>query len=146
LASGVGYGQGVKQVIDFMGDLHPSKYNRPYAWMDPDFLETLFQPLGLEWLPMNFTNSRTEFSFWSLWASPLMMATDPADLSPEKQSIIMNPEVISINQVTEFNFLSILIQFLVSFYLGCRLYFRRTIEKRQRNYWWTALVKAPPEW
>jgi len=102
LAAGVGYGQGVKQIIDFMGDLHPSKYNRPHAWMDPDFLETLFTPLGHDWPPMNFTNSRTEFSFWSLWASPLLMATDPADLSDEKRAIIMNPDVIGINQVNEF--------------------------------------------
>jgi hypothetical protein len=92
--------------------------------MDPDFLETLFMPLGESWPPMNFTNSRTgafciflaleslnclfvyvyvyvysEFSFWSLWASPLLVATDPADLSDEKKAIIMNSEVIAINQV-----------------------------------------------
>lgn len=92
-ASGAGYGGGTKNIIDFMGDLHPSKYNGPHAWMDPDFLETLFEPYT-----MNFTNSRTEFSFWSLWSSPLLMATDPANLSDEKRSIVMNPEVIAINQ------------------------------------------------
>ena len=93
MASGEGYGAGVRDIIDYMGDLHPSKYNAPHAWMDPDFLETMFEPYT-----MNFTNSRTEFSFWSLWSSPLLMATNPADLSDEKRSIIMNPEVIAINQ------------------------------------------------
>jgi alpha-galactosidase len=92
-AAGEGYGTGMKNTIDYMGDLHPSKYVRPHAWMDPDFLETMFEPYT-----MNFTNSRTEFSFWSLWSAPLLMATDPANLSDEKRSIIMNPEVIAINQ------------------------------------------------
>jgi alpha-galactosidase len=92
-AAGEGYGTGTKNIIDYMGDLHPSKYVRPHAWMDPDFLETMFEPYT-----MNFTNSRTEFSFWSLWSAPLLMATDPANLSDEKRSIIMNPEVIAINQ------------------------------------------------
>ena len=97
-AAGAGYGQGTKEIIDFMADLHPSKYNRPHAWMDPDFLETLFAPLGHAWPPMNVTNSRTEYTFWSLWSAPLFVATDPADLSTDKASILMNPEVIAINQ------------------------------------------------
>jgi alpha-galactosidase len=102
-AAGVGYGQGTKQIIEFMADLHPSRYNRPHAWMDPDFLETLFMPAGYNWPPMNFTNSRTEYSFWAIWSSPLFVATDPADLSDEKKAILMNPEVIAINQDTLFS-------------------------------------------
>jgi alpha-galactosidase len=88
-AAGEGYGTGTKNIIDFMADLHPSKYVAPHAWMDPDFLETMFEP---------FTISRTEYSFWSLWSAPLLMATDPANLSDEKKMIVMNPEVIAINQ------------------------------------------------
>jgi len=97
-AAGAGYGQGTKEIIDFMADLHPSKYNGPHRWMDPDFLETLFSPAGYPWPPMNFTNSKTEMAFWSIWSSPLLVATDPADLSDEKRAILMNPEVIAINQ------------------------------------------------
>jgi alpha-galactosidase len=37
-AAGVGYGQGTKNIIDYMADLHPSNYTKAYAWMDPDFL------------------------------------------------------------------------------------------------------------
>lgn len=75
---------------------------------DPDFLETLFYPT------MNFIDSRTEFTFWSLWSSPLLIATDIRNLgetrarlaaifahvSPddEKKLIITNPEVIAIDQ------------------------------------------------
>lgn len=93
---GVGYGQGVKEIIDFMADLHPSKTNGPYQWMDPDFLETLFEPIDL-YSTMNYTNSRTEFAFWALWSSPLLVATDPANLSAEKRSILMNPEVLAVH-------------------------------------------------
>jgi len=96
-AAGEGYGAGTKNIIDFMADLHPSKYTRPYAWMDPDFLETLFLD-KYNPITMNYTNSRTEYTFWALWSAPLLVATDPADLSEEKRSILMNPEVIAINQ------------------------------------------------
>lgn len=87
------YGCGTKQIINYMADLSPSKYQQPHAWMDPDFLETLFEPFT-----MNYTNSRTEFAFWSLWSAPLLVATDPADMSEEKKAILMNPEVLAIHQ------------------------------------------------
>jgi hypothetical protein len=64
-AAGEGYGIGTKNIIDFMADLHPSKYTRPHAWMDPDFLETLFLDKHMSddvSVMMNYTNSRTEFS------------------------------------------------------------------------------------
>jgi alpha-galactosidase len=86
-----------------MADLQPSKYTKPHAWMDPDFLETLFLDKHTDdtnnvSVMMNYTNSRTEFSFWSLWSSPLLVATDPANLSEEKASILLNTEVIAIHQ------------------------------------------------
>ena len=42
--------------------------------------------------------SRTEFSFWSLWASPLIFATDPRGMSDSKRSILLNVEAIAVNQ------------------------------------------------
>lgn len=95
-AAGAGYGQGIKQIIDFMADLQPSKYNKPHAWMDPDFLETFFEPLDI-YSTMNYTNSRTEMAFWVLWSSPLLVATDPENLSSEKREILMNDEVLAIH-------------------------------------------------
>lgn len=100
MAAGVGFGQGTKEIIEWMAYLQPSKYVKPFGWMDPDFLMTLF----LEnytihgWTPMTYTQSRTEFSFWSLWSAPLVMSTDPRDMSEEKLSIVMNEEVIAIDQ------------------------------------------------
>ena len=40
------------------------------ACQDPDFLETLFP------ITMNEVDSRTEYTFWSLWSAPLLVATD----------------------------------------------------------------------
>lgn len=41
-AAGVGYGQGSSDIIEWMGSLDPSKWQRTYGWMDPDFLMTDF--------------------------------------------------------------------------------------------------------
>jgi len=71
--------------------LQPSNWSRPYGFLDPDFLETLFPSLP-------YTDSRTEFTFWSLWSAPLLIATDLRHLSKHKASIIANPEVIAIDQ------------------------------------------------
>jgi alpha-galactosidase len=60
--------------------------------MDPDFLETLFP------VTMPFVDSRTEYTFWALWSAPLIIATDPRNMSASLRSIIMNQEVIEIDQ------------------------------------------------
>lgn len=60
--------------------------------MDPDFLMTTF------WPTMNEVHSRTEFTFWSLWSAPLIVATRISDMSETKKSILMNEEVIAINK------------------------------------------------
>lgn len=81
-----------------MADLHPGKNQRQYGWMDPDFLMTLFlEKLHVPFTLSTFINSRTEFSFWSIWSSPLLISTDLRDLSNRKKEIIMNEEVIAIN-------------------------------------------------
>jgi len=91
-ANGAGYGCGTAEIIEWMADLHPSKYTGPNQWMDPDFLETLFP------ITMNYVHSRTEFTFWTLWSAPLMVATDVKDMSDEKKSILMNTEVLAIHK------------------------------------------------
>jgi len=99
-SAGVGYGQGTKDIIEWMADLQPSKWTQQYGWMDPDFLMTLFlenYTIG-DWTPMDYVDSRTEFSFWALWSSPMILATDPRNMSEAKKSIVMNEEVIAVNQ------------------------------------------------
>jgi alpha-galactosidase len=101
-AAGVGYGQGVSNIIEWMGDLQPSKYTKQHGYLDPDFLMTLMledRSAGSnDWTVMPYVDSKTEYSFWAMWSSPLIFATDPRDMSDAKRSILMNEEVISINQ------------------------------------------------
>lgn len=47
---------------------------------------------------MSEADSRSEFSFWSLWSSPLIVATDVRNLHGARKDILTNPEVIAINQ------------------------------------------------
>merc|ERR1711976_415796 len=87
-----GYGQGTREIIEWMADLQPSKWTKRHGWLDPDFLMTLYEPT------MGYRVSRTEFSFWSIWSSPLIIDTDLRNLSKQKLEIIANPEVIAVNQ------------------------------------------------
>ena len=74
-----------------MGELQPSNWTKQYGWMDPDFLMT-------EYFTMDYISSRTEFTFWCLWSSPLLISTDLINPSSKKLEIITNTEVIAINQ------------------------------------------------
>lgn len=94
--TGAGYGAGVADIIEWMAELVPSKWVKSYGWPDPDFLMTLYP------ITMDYINSRTEYTFWSLWSSPLLVSTDIRRLSPQKKSILMNAEVIAIDQDPSF--------------------------------------------
>lgn len=89
-ASGAGYGCGTAEIIEWVATLQPSKYVKRYSYFDPDFLETLFPKT------MNYTHSRTEFTFWALWSAPLMVSTEILDLTDEKRAILLNKEVLAI--------------------------------------------------
>jgi len=91
-AAGHGLGQGTADVIEYIGTLDLTNNTGPFNHMDPDFLETLFP------LTFTFIDSRTEFSFWSLWSAPLFVATDMRNLTAEKREILTNEEVIAIDQ------------------------------------------------
>jgi hypothetical protein len=91
---GAGYGSGTKEIIEWMATLQPSQISAEYSHPDPDFLMTLFEP------SMDFTASRTEFTFWCMWSSPLLIDTDLRNLTHEKRSIITNAEAIAVNQDT----------------------------------------------
>jgi len=80
---------GTSQIIQHFAGL--SKYAGPGGWNDPDFL-----------MPGYFWDTEfdmvTEFSFWCLFAAPLIVATDVRDLS-DKQ-VLLNTEAIAIDQDT----------------------------------------------
>jgi len=95
--AGEGFGQGTVNIIEYMATLHPSNISGQYGYMDPDFLETLF-PTKAPVHTFSFVDSRSEYSFWSLWSAPLLVATDVREMDDELASIIANPEVIAIDQ------------------------------------------------
>ena len=90
-SAGVGLGQGTYDIIEWMAELVPSKWTKRFGWMDPDFLMTRY-------LTMDFTASRTEYTFWALWSAPLLVSTDVRKMSKDKSTILKNKEVIAINQ------------------------------------------------
>ncbi|KNC52547.1 galactan galactosyltransferase 1 [Thecamonas trahens ATCC 50062] len=91
LAAGAGLGQGVVDVIEYMAYLQPSRHVAPYAWMDPDFLMTMYEPT----MPRGV--SRMEFSMWAMWSAPLITATDVRHMSHDKREILTNTEVLAIH-------------------------------------------------
>ena len=82
-------GMGVTHIIDQMADLHA--YSGPGHWNDPDMLE-----VGNGGL--NLSENRAHFSFWSLFAAPLMAGNDLQSMTPEIRAILTNKEVIAVNQ------------------------------------------------
>ncbi len=63
----------------------------PYAWGDPDFLET---DTGL----LSQTESESEFAMWAVMGGPMIVATDVRNMSAWKTSVLMNKDIIAVNQ------------------------------------------------
>jgi alpha-galactosidase len=82
-------GMGVVHIIDLMTDLYP--YSGPGHWNDPDMLEVGNGGLTL-------VENRAHFSFWALFAAPLMAGNDVQAMNPEIRDILMNREVIAVDQ------------------------------------------------
>ncbi len=82
-------GMGVVHIIDLMADLYP--YSGPGHWNDPDMLEVGNGGLTL-------VENRAHFSFWALFAAPLMAGNDVQAMKPEIRDILMNREAIAVDQ------------------------------------------------
>ncbi len=82
-------GMGVVHIIDLMADLHA--YSGPGHWNDPDMLEVGNHGLTL-------AENRAHFSFWALFAAPLMAGNDLAAMKPAIKNILTNREVIAVDQ------------------------------------------------
>ncbi|MFJ6462440.1 ricin-type beta-trefoil lectin domain protein [Streptomyces sp. NPDC091387] len=67
-----------------------SRYAAPGSWNDPDFLITGDALTDEE--------SRTQFALWSMMASPLILSTDVAALSPSSLATVGNTDIIAIDQ------------------------------------------------
>jgi len=82
-------GLGVLHIIDLQADLHP--FGGPGHWNDPDMLE-----IGNGGL--NPAESRSHFSFWALFAAPLIAGNDLQKMSKETADVLTNREVIAVDQ------------------------------------------------
>jgi alpha-galactosidase len=80
---------GVVHIIDQNADLHP--YAGPGHWNDPDMLE-----IGNGGLRPS--ESRAHFSFWALFAAPLIAGNDLRSVSRETLDILTSREVIAVDQ------------------------------------------------
>jgi alpha-galactosidase len=82
-------GMGVTHIIDLMADLYP--FAGPGHFNDPDMLEVGNHGLTL-------VENRTHFSFWALFAAPLMAGNDVQAMKPEIKDILTNRDVIAVDQ------------------------------------------------
>jgi alpha-galactosidase len=82
-------GMGIVHIIDLQAELFP--YSGPGRWNDPDMLEVGNSGLST-------AESRAHFSFWALFAAPLMAGNDLQRMSKETLEILTNREVIAVDQ------------------------------------------------
>ena len=81
-------GQGTGDIIEGLANASVTAGLARFAYPDPDFVMTgLFQTEA---------ESITEFSFWSLWSAPILVATDVRNMSAFKTSVLGNAEVLAI--------------------------------------------------
>eukprot|EP00117_Sycon_ciliatum_P038170 scpid76394/ scgid28418/ Alpha-N-acetylgalactosaminidase; Alpha-galactosidase B len=87
--------QSVYTIIDFYGNASNyelfGKVAGPGNWNDPDML--IIGDFSL-----SFEQSKAQFAFWCLMASPLFMSNDLRAISDEAKTILQNEEVLAINQ------------------------------------------------
>ena len=82
-------GNGVVQIIDLMAGLET--YAGPGHWNDPDMLEVGNGGMTTE-------EYRAHFSMWAMFAAPLLVGTDIANMSADTRSILLNRAVIAVDQ------------------------------------------------
>ena len=88
-------GQGTGDIINGMADPAVLAGLAPFSFPDPDVMHTgLFQTEA---------ETVTEFSFWALWGAPLLMATDPRNMSAFKSSVILNEDLLAVQRDPSFS-------------------------------------------
>lgn len=64
------------------------------------FCSLIFLPSGIDrsGAGLSAVGSRTQFTFWVITASPLLLGNDLRHMSPQTLATVSNPEVIAVNQ------------------------------------------------
>lgn len=78
-------------VANYEGNVGLAQYAFPGGWNDADMLE-VGNP------GMSLTEQQSQFSLWAMMASPLLISTAVAKLSPAALAILSNRDVIAIDQ------------------------------------------------
>lgn len=78
-------------VANYQGNVGLAHYAFPGGWNDADMLE-VGNP------GMTLTEQQSQFNLWAMMASPLLISTDVAKLSPAALKILSNQDVIAIDQ------------------------------------------------
>jgi alpha-galactosidase len=84
-------GIGVTQIIELMAAPGVESYAGPGHWNDPDMLEVGNGGMTTE-------EDRAHFSMWAMFAAPLLVGTDIANMSADTKSILLNRAVIAVDQ------------------------------------------------
>jgi len=89
--------------IDALKIASGSRWAKPHAWLDPDFLYTggagcgRLQP-GLRCPGQTDTQYRTTFSLWAITSSSILVSADPRNMTAPTRQTLTNKEVLSVHQ------------------------------------------------
>ncbi|KAG0325486.1 hypothetical protein BGZ99_000616 [Dissophora globulifera] len=79
-------------MTNYRFNIRLARFQKPGNWNDPDFIITGDNDgLTLE-------EQKSQFGLWAIMASPLILSTDMALLSPEQVAYLTNYEIIEVNQ------------------------------------------------
>ncbi len=100
------FGLGVVDIIDEMDERDIAGYHGPNGWNDPDMLQVGNGPDSAQSQSEGFTvdqpfreaEQRTHFSFWCLFAAPLMAGNDLRELDETTREILLDEDAIAIDQ------------------------------------------------
>jgi alpha-galactosidase len=100
------FGLGVVDIVDRMDDLDIAPYHGPGGWNDPDMLQvgngpdsgqSQLEDIEIE-RGLTAAEERTHFSFWCLFAAPLMAGNDLSAMDERTRAILTNEDAIAIDQ------------------------------------------------
>lgn len=100
------FGLGVVDIIDAMAERNVAGFHGPGGWNDPDMLQVGNGPDTIHSQheafavedPFRPAEQRTHFSFWCLFAAPLMAGNDLREWDDGVAEILCNEDAIAIDQ------------------------------------------------
>ncbi|WP_211194981.1 glycoside hydrolase family 27 protein [Halorhabdus amylolytica] len=100
------FGLGIADIIDQMDDRDIAPSHGPGGWNDPDMLQigngpdsgqSKLEDVTVE-RGLTPAEERTHFSFWCLFAAPLMAGNDLVEMDDRTLALLTNEDAVAINQ------------------------------------------------